>query len=186
MPQILTLTRIGNPVLRQQTKKLTMAEIKSKKIQDLIANMRYTLLKKEYGVGLAATQVGESLALSVIGIKPTPNRPELEPFDSVIINPEITQTFGEAEPKWEGCVSCGSGNDILFGQVERYRKVTLRWTDEHGKKHEEVLRDFVAHVAQHEVDHLNGVMFVDRVKDTHTYMMADEYRDRIIKNRQKK
>jgi peptide deformylase len=183
MPQILELTRIGNPVLRQPTKKLTLVQIKSKKIQDLIANMRYTLLKREYGVGLAATQVGESLALSVIGIKPTPNRPELEPFDSVIINPKIIETFGEAEPKWEGCVSCGSGDDVLFAQVNRYCKVKLRWTDEHGKKHEEIVRDFVAHVAQHEVDHLSGVMFVDRVTDTQTYMMADEYRERIIKKR---
>lgn len=186
MPKILNLTRIGNPILRKTTKRLTPQEIKSNIIQTLIADMRYTIAKKEYGVGLAATQVGKNVALSVIGIKPTPNRPELEPFETVIINPEVIETFGKLEPKWEGCISCGTGDDLLFAQVPRYKKVKLRWVDEDCKQREEVLDGFVAHVAQHETDHLNGIMFVDKVKDTSSYMMSDEYRKRIINKRSKK
>jgi peptide deformylase len=185
MPRILKITRLGNPVLRSVAKQLTAAEIKSPIIQTLIANMRYTLVKKEYGVGLAAPQVGKSVALSVIGIKPTPSRPELQPFDAVIINPKIVQTFGRPEPKWEGCISCGTGTDILFAKVPRYKKIELRWLDETGQQRQEVLNGFVANVAQHELDHLNGVMFLDKVKDPLSYMMADEYRKRVASKRRK-
>lgn len=180
MSAILKATRFGNPILRAKTKQLTLEEIKSEHIQQLVENMRYTLLKKRYGVGLAAPQVGESIALSIVGIKPTPNRPNLEPFDTVLINPEIVETYGNKKRLWEGCVSCGTGNNTLFAQVPRYKKIKLRWLDEKAIKHEKILEDFVAHVAQHEVDHLNGVLFVDRVKDSSTFMMADEYRKRII------
>ena len=180
MPEILDITRFGNPVLRETAKRLSKDEILSEEIQTLITNMRYTLVEKKYGVGIAAPQVGESIALSVIGIKPTPNRPELEPFETVIINPEIVETFGEPIDTWEGCVSCGTDDDILFAKLPRYEKVKLQWLDEHAKSREEVIGGFVAQVVQHETDHLNGVLFVDHVKDPTTYMMADEYRKQIL------
>ncbi len=180
MPKILKATRFGNPILRFKTKRLTLKQVRSKETKDLIKNMRYTLLKKEYGVGIAAPQVGFDIALSVIGIKPTPNRPNLEPFETVIINPEIIETYGNKQRLWEGCISCGMGNNTLFAQVPRYKKIKLRWLDERAVKREEILEGFVAHVAQHETDHLNGVLFVDLVKDPSTFMMADEYRKRIV------
>jgi len=182
MPKILTPTRFGNPILREVAKQLSVEEVLSTEIKSLIENIRYTLEKEEYGVGLAAPQVGKSVALSVIGIKPTPTRPDVKVFNSVIINPEITETFGRKIQLWEGCISCGAGGDTLFGKVPRYKSIRLRWIDEFGDKHEEKVTGFVAHVAQHEVDHLNGVLFVDRVKDTSSYMMADEYRKRIAKS----
>lgn len=183
MPEILKATRFGNPVLREAARRLTPDEILSEETQTLIANMQYTLREKKYGVGLAAPQIGASIALSVIGIKPTPNRPELEPFDSVIINPEIVETYGRRIQKWEGCISSGKGDNTLFGKVPRYESVRLKWLDEHAETREEVLGGFVAHVVQHETDHLNGILFVDRVKDPRTFMLADEYRKRIVKKR---
>lgn len=180
MSEILEITRFGNPVLREVGKRLTEEEILSDEIQTLIANMRYTLVEKKYGVGIAAPQVGESVALSVIGIKPTPNRPELEPFETVIINPEIVETFGDPINAWEGCVSCGTDDDILFAKLLRYEKVKLQWLDEHAKSREEVIGGFVAQVVQHETDHLNGVLFVDHVTDPTSFMMADEYQKRIL------
>ena len=168
-------------MLRKKGRKLSPDEIKSEVIQTLIANMRYTSEQEDYGVGIAAAQVGEDIALSLIAIKPTPNRPELKRFETVIINPEITETYGEKEAMWEGCMSCGSGDNILYAQVPRYTSIKLKWLDEHGDQHEEVLEGFTAHVAQHETDHTNGVMFLDRVEDTSTYMMADEFRQRISK-----
>ena len=182
MTKILPITRLGNPVLREVATKLTVAEILSEEVQTLINDIRHTLKEKEYGVGLAAPQVGQSVALSVIGIKPTPNRPNLTPFESVIINPEIIETFGRRSKMWEGCVSCGSGDDVLYGLVPRYKKIKLRWIDETGTTREEILESFVAHVAQHETDHLNGILFIDKVKDSKSYMMADEFKQRIVKN----
>lgn len=180
MAEILKLTRFGNPILRETARRLTSEEIMSDEIQTLIVNMKYTLAEKSYGVGIAAPQVGESVAMSVIGIKPTPTRPELEPFETVIINPEVVEAYGRRKKMWEGCVSCGTDDDILYGLVPRYEKIKLKWLDEHAKTREEIIGGFVAHVAQHETDHLNGVLFVDHVKDTKSYMMADEYKKRII------
>lgn len=180
MLETLPLTRIGNPLLREKARTLSVTEVQSPEIQSLIEHMRYTLEKESYGVGIAAPQVGRSVALSVVGIKPTPNRPDLELFNTVLINPEIIEAIGKPIPKWEACISCGEGVNLLYAQVPRFEEVKLRWLDETGKSREEILSGFVAHVAQHETDHLNGIMFVDRVTDTSTYMLADEYRARIV------
>lgn len=180
MPEILNITRFGNPILRGVAKRLTPNEMLSDEIQDLINNMRYTLIEKKYGVGIAAPQVGKNLALSVVGIKPTPNRPELELFDTVLINPEVIETFGDPINAWEGCVSCGTDDDIVFAKLPRFEKVRLRWFDEHAELREEVISGFIAQVVQHETDHLNGVLFVDHVTDPTSFMMADEYRKRIL------
>lgn len=173
------LTRFGNPILREKTIRLTVGEIKSDKIQQLIADIRYTNETKKYGVGLAAPQVDESVALSVIGIKPTPTRPNLEKFDQVIINPTYVG-IGRRTGMWEGCQSSGSGKNTLFGKALRYRKIRATWHDEHAEFHDEELSGFVAHVFHHEADHLNGILFVDKVRDSRTFMLADEYRKRIV------
>ena len=177
------ITRLGNPLLRQKAKRLTKEEILSAEIQELIAAMKTTVASKKYGVGLAAPQVGTSIALSVIAIKPTPNRPQLESFEAVIINPEIIETHGYRKQLWEGCISSGNGRDTLFAKVPRYKAITLRWYDEQAVLHEEKLTGFRAHVAQHETDHLNGILFVDKVKDRATFMMQDEYIKRVVKKR---
>lgn len=122
------------------------------------------------------------LALSVIGIKPTSNRPNLEVFDQVIINPKYAGV-GESVALWEGCQSVGSGDDILYAQTQRYEKIDAERFDEKGEHHQETLDGFVAQVFQHETDHLSGILFVDRVRNTKTYMMADEYRERVVKKR---
>lgn len=177
--QILKLSRAGNPILREAMPQVSQEDIASDEIQSLIADIRYTNQKKEYGVGLAAPQVGVRYALSVIGIKPTPNRPNIEPFEQVIINPNY-EGIGRRVRMWEGCQSIGSGDDILYGKALRYKKVNAEWFDEDGEYHAELLGGFVAHVFQHETDHLNGILFVDRVRDSKSFMMADEYRKRIV------
>jgi peptide deformylase len=176
MPELLHATHFGNAILRGNMRKLTPKKILSDEIQLLIKNMYYTLREKQYGVGIAAPQIGIPIALSVIGIKPTPTRPHLKPFNTVLINPIIVETFGEEEEMWEGCISSGEGDNTLYAKVPRFEKVRLQWLDENAKEHSEVLEGFVAHVAQHETDHLNGILFVDRVKDTKNYMLADEYK----------
>jgi peptide deformylase len=180
MAETLPVTRFGNPILRNVARRLAPDEILSDKIQNLINDIRHMIREKSYGVGLAAPQVDAGIALSVIGIKPTPNRPNLTPFETVIINPEIIETYGKPRPMWEGCINCGTNDDILFGQLPRFESIKLRWFDENAKLREEKLDGFVAQVAQHETDHLNGILFIDHVTDPKTFMMADEYRKRIL------
>ena len=181
MPTILKITRFGNPLLRSVAAQLSEQQITSTQIQDLINNMRYTVLQKKYGVGLAAPQVGQGVALSVVAIKPTPSRPDSVPFETVLINPIILETFGRRTGMWEGCISCGKNNDTLYAKTLRYKKVRVQWLDEHAVLRNQVLEGLPAHVAQHEVDHLNGILFVDHVRDNKTFMMADEYRKQMRK-----
>lgn len=178
-PEILPLTRAGDPILREIMPPVAPEDIGLGKIQNLIANIRHTCRERQYGVGLAAPQVGVRYALSVIGIKPTPNRPNLEVFEQVIINPSY-EGAGRRTSIWEGCMSVGSGDDVLYAKVPRFKEIDAEWFDEAGEHHKRNLNGFVAHVFQHETDHLNGVLFVDRVRDSRTFMMADEYRKRVV------
>lgn len=178
--KILRRTYFGNPVLRIAAKRLSKEEILSDEIQQLIKNMKLTVDKRKYGVGLAAPQVGSSVALALIAIKPTPTRPDRAIFNKVIINPEIIETYGNKKGMWEGCISFGSGNNFPYGKAMRYRKIKVRYYDEKAVLHTEILDGFIAHVFQHETDHLNGVLFVDRVKDSSTFITASEYKKRIL------
>ena len=179
MSSILKKTEFGNPVLRAIATRLTPQEITSPEIQTLIEDMYFTLGHRKYGVGLAAPQVGEGVALCIIGIKATPTRPQLEDQKLTLINPEIVQTYGYRKPMWEGCIS---GLE-LYAQVPRYKKVRLKWLDEQTIEHEQDFDGFIAHVIQHEVDHLNGILYVDRIKDTKSIMTMREYKKMVIRER---
>jgi peptide deformylase len=163
-------------VLRQVARQLTIEEIASSHIQKLIKNMHYTLVNKKLGVGLAAPQVNEPIALAVIHIQKTPLRPDVKEFSLTIINPVITKTFGRRVQEWEGCISSGQGKAGLFAKVPRYKKLELEFLDENCKKHVRKFEGLKAHVIQHEVDHLNGILFVDTVTDPKTYMTYAEYK----------
>lgn len=181
-PQILELCYDDNPIVHNKCRRLTKEEILTPKIQNLIDDIKYTCDKKEYGVGLSANQVGEPIALSVIAIKPTPNRPDLELFDTVCINTEILETFGESEPMWEGCQSIiDETGDSPFAPVPRYKKIRVKYLDRNGDEHDEIAEGFVAHVIQHETDHLNGVLFTDLV-DKSKLIPGKEYRENILGN----
>ena len=177
---MLRRTQFGNPILRMKTRELSRKEILSKPTQDLISDMRYTLQNKQYGVGLAAPQVGQALAISVIGIKPTPSRPHNPTINLVVINPKIVKTVGKKESMWEGCVSFGNPKNFPYAQVPRYKKIRLSYTDEHGMECEKDFEGITAHVLQHEVDHLSGILFVDRVEDSTTYITVSEYKRRYV------
>ena len=177
--------QFGDPVLRKVAKKLSAEEITSKHTKQLIVAMKHTLVSKKLGIGLAAPQVGKSIALAVIAVRPTEHRPKVEVFDLVLINPEIIETTGKKKQMWEGCISAGSNGEAdLFAKVPRYSAVKVKYQDEHGKPQQKTFKDLKAQVIQHEVDHLNGILFVDRVKDTKTFMTYKEYLKRI-KSKQK-
>lgn len=173
--KILKRTEFGDPVLRMKAQTIASEEIASEEIQELITDMRHTLLEKKLGVGLAAPQVGKPLALAVIAIRPSAYRPKSELFDLVLINPEIISVTGDKSPMWEGCISCGPGKAAIMAKVPRYGSVKVRFYDEKGRRHEQTFKGLTAQVVQHETDHLNGTLFVDKVKDTKTYMSFGEY-----------
>lgn len=175
--KILNIVEFGNPVLRQVARRLAVSEIKSKKIQDLIKNLKHTLTEQKLGVGLAAPQVGEAVAVSVIVVQPTKHRPQVEPLEVVIINPKIIQTFGYRKQMWEGCISAGTSG--LFAKTPRYKKVRVEYLDENAVKHKKYFEGLPAQIMQHETGHLNGELFMDHVKDTKTYMTMKEYRKMI-------
>lgn len=181
----LTRRQFGDPVLRQKAKRLNKRAIASDKTQKLIADMQHTLTSLELGVGLAAPQVGESLAVVVINIQPLPHRPIVTPFERVMINPKIIKVFGKPKLLWESCISSGEAQSSLFAKVPRYTKLTVEFRDTQGGLHVETLSGLPAHVVQHEVDHLQGVLFVDRVKDTRSYITYSEYLKRVVQVRQK-
>jgi peptide deformylase len=172
---VLKITEFGCPILRQSAEKCSLDEIKAQSMVSLVANMKNLLISKKLGVGLAAPQVGISKALFIIAIRSSELRPQSKTFDLVVINPEIVQTFGRRVQLYEGCISAGPGKAGLFAKVPRYKKLKLSYYDQQGKKHIQTFDGLRAHIIQHEVDHLNGVLFVDRVRDTHSYITYKEY-----------
>lgn len=149
--------QIGEPVLRETAKKVDSVSNPSVKvvIQDLVDTMR----EKEL-VGIAAPQLGESLRIFVSEIRETKFRTkeEVEPL-TIYINPEIVSVSHETKLGYEGCGSVAHSG--LFGQVERAREVTVKFTDETGVSREMNASGLLARIIQHENDHLNGVMFTD-------------------------
>jgi len=180
----LELRSEGEEILREKCRRLTKDEIRTEVIQNLIDDMKYTCDEGRWGVGLSANQVGEALAISVIAVKPTPSRPDLELYEKVCINTEIVETFGEPELMWEGCVSTamGENGEPAMGQVPRHTKVRVKYLDRDGGGHDEIVEGFVAHVLQHETDHLGGVLFTDLI-GTGSLVTNREYRERVKKFR---
>ncbi len=177
---ILKIARMGHPVLRAKARALHPSEIRTPKIQQLIDDMFETM--KEYqGVGLAAPQVHESLRIFVGGFPPVvddgrdPDRETDEDDEDVplmaVINPEIEVVTREVVEDWEGCLSIPD----IRGRVPRARQISVRAYDRQGKRMEIQASGFTARVIQHETDHLDGVLFFDRMKTFQSLSFLDEY-----------
>ena len=163
---------MGHPVLRQRARELTSEELASPELERLVVDMVDTL--RDYGgVGLAAPQVGESLRVAIIEIAGGPTRygdiPSM-PL-SVFVNPVIEELEGEKRGLWEGCLSVPG----LRGYVERPQHVRVRYSDLEGEAHELELEGFFATVFQHEFDHLDGKLYIDRLSDTRLLAFDQEF-----------
>lgn len=169
------ITEFGDSVLRQKARTLKTEDIKSASTQKLIKEMQDFLISKKMGVGLAAPQVGKSLAIAVICVRPIKHRKDVKEFDLTIINPKVTKVFGRRTQQWEGCLSGGSLKSGLFAKVPRYKKIELEYQDEKGNKQKKTFESLPAHIIQHEVDHLNGILFVDKVRDRKSFVTYNEY-----------
>ena len=168
---ILKVARLGNPVLRKVTEPLSAREFQSAACQKFIDDMIETM--KEYdGVGLAADQVHESKQIAVLEVADNPRYPDKPKVPlTVLINPKITPLTEEMADDWEGCLSIPD----LRGQVPRYKTIRVQALDRNGKELNFIANDFHARVIQHEWDHLNGKVYLDRMRDLSTLTFLTEF-----------
>jgi len=167
--QKLTVYQLGNPALREIAQPI--ADVRDREIQNLIDEMLVTL-KESKGVGLAAPQIGRSLQLVIIASHPNqryPHAPQMEPM--AMINPQIIAYSGETEKGWEGCLSV----PMIRGLVPRDREIEVEYTDRQGDRQVAKLTDLVARIFQHEYDHLEGKVFLDRVETNLDLVTEAEY-----------
>jgi peptide deformylase len=164
---ILKVARMGHPVLRERARPIDKAEIKDPFFQKLIDDMIETM-HEYHGDGLAAPQVHEGLRLFVALLDDVPDS---KGEAIAIINPEIVPNASDKREGWEGCLSIPD----IRGMVPRFTDITVLALDRLGKKIELKLKEFPARVAQHETDHLDGVLFFDRMTSMQTLTYLEEY-----------
>jgi peptide deformylase len=158
---ILKVARLGHPVLRQVARPVPLEAIQSSDVQRFIDDMVETM--REYdGAGLAANQVHALLQIAVIEVAANPRYPDAPHVPlTVLVNPLVMPLTDEMEEGWEGCLSVPD----MRGRVPRYTAVRLECHDRDGRRVDIVAKDFFARVIQHETDHLNGIVYVDRMRD---------------------
>lgn len=158
---------MGHPVLRERGRPLEKNDLRNPLVQKLIDDMVETM--HEYnGVGLAAPQVHESLRLFVALLV---DEPDGKSAATVVINPEILPNTQSREEGWEGCLSIPD----IRGMVPRYTDIIVRAQDREGRDIELRLKGFPARVAQHETDHLDGVLFFDRMTSMQSLTYLEEF-----------
>lgn len=160
----------GDPVLRQVARAVAKKDIGSPTLARVIKKMHAALAPEKYGVAIAAPQIGESLRIFVVAGRvfkePVEDGEEDTvpmPHNRVYINPEITRASRRKLEESEGCLSVRS----IYGTVLRHERVTLSYIDEGGKAQTQNATGLLGHIFQHEVDHLNGVLFIDKARDLH-------------------
>jgi peptide deformylase len=165
---------MGHPVLRTPARAVNPADVKSPGFQQLIDDMFETMTEYQ-GVGLAAPQVHEGLRLFVAGFAPAPDDEEDDEEERVplmaLINPVITPVGPEAVEDWEGCLSIPD----IRGRVPRARQIVVRALDRRAKPFELRASGFTARVIQHETDHLDGILFLDRMKSFESLTFIEEF-----------
>ncbi|PYM08866.1 MAG: peptide deformylase [Candidatus Rokuibacteriota bacterium] len=168
---ILKVARLGHPVLRKVAAPVPEGEIRSAEIQRFIDDMIETM--REYnGAGLAANQVHALKQIAVIEVQKSPQHPEAPEIPlTVLVNPVVTRLTDEMMGGWEGCLSIPD----MRGIVPRYTAVTLQALDREGQRIDVKANDFFARVIQHEADHLNGIVYVDRMRDLSTLTHLAEW-----------
>ena len=160
--------RMGHPVLRERSR--PVENLGSAELLQLIADMKDTM-KAQDGAGLAAPQIGVSQRVVIFGVDHNPRYPDAEPVPfTVLVNPKLTFLTREVEQDWEGCLSVPG----MRGVVPRYTKLRYTGFDEHGNPIDRVAEGFHARVVQHEVDHLDGILYPQRMTDMSTFGFTKE------------
>lgn len=155
MAKLLKIITHPNPILRKKSVDLKKKDINSKETQKLLLDMEKTMYEKD-GAGLAAPQIGKNIRIVVI----------TEHNKSIfLINPQITRKSWAKVIAEEGCLSVlGPQGEIIYGPVKRHKKITCLYLDEKGNKRKLQAENMLARVIQHEVDHLDGILFIDKLE----------------------
>jgi peptide deformylase len=176
MTRSLQIAQLGNPILRQQAQ--IIDNVQDEHIQRLIDDLIATAATSN-GVGIAAPQVSKSYRLFIVASRPNaryPDAPTMEP--TAMINPRIIARSSEVVKGWEGCLSIPG----IRGLVPRSQAVEVEYTSRDSQLQRQELTGFVARIFQHEYDHLDGIVFLDRVENTQDLMSEQEYQQRIVQN----
>jgi peptide deformylase len=167
---IYEVLRIGNPSLREVSKPVSMLQLNDPGFQSMIDNMLETMHHLN-GAGISAPQVGQNFRVMIFEITKNPRYPEAEPVPlTILINPSFEVLSPEMQEGYEGCLSVGD----LRGVVQRHRHIRYRGLGRQGEIIEREVTNFHAKVFQHEYDHLDGILFIDRVQDTTTLGFTNE------------
>lgn len=168
---LLKIAHIGHPVLRQRAAEVTLDELRSPEMQRFIDDLVETM-RDANGAGLAAIQVYRPVRIAAIEVKNNPRYPYKPNIPlTILVNPVLTPLTEETFDNFEGCLSVPN----LRGVVPRFAEIRVTaWTRE-GEPFERVVRGLTAGTYQHECDHLDGVIFVDRVKDPTTFCTWAEF-----------
>lgn len=169
MNQTREIAQLGAEVLRLSAE--PVVEVNSAETRALITTLKATLASTQ-GVGLAAPQISVSQRIMIVASRPTPrypNAPLMEP--TVMINPAFIPLSEIREKDWEGCLSIPG----IRALVPRFKEIRIDYTDERGHAVRTCLLDFIARVFQHEFDHLNGLVFLDRVESNRDIFSESEY-----------
>jgi peptide deformylase len=168
MPILRQIAQLGQPVLRELARPIVNP--RDPAIQALIDDMLVTVADVD-GVGIAAPQVYEPLALFIVASRPNrryPHAPVMEP--TAMLNPELLWASNDTETGWEGCLSIPG----IRGPVRRHQRVRVRYLTREGEIREEEYKGFLARIFQHEFDHINGLVYLDRV-DSRDLVTEKEY-----------
>jgi peptide deformylase len=169
MSKIRQISKIGSPILRQRSD--AIVNIIDPQIDNLIVDLIATA-DAANGVGIAAPQVAASMRLFIVASRPSPrypHAPTMEP--TAMINPQIIDRSGELVSGWEGCLSVPG----VRGLVMRDRSIEVTYFTQHGELVQQELTGFVARIFQHELDHLDGILFPDRVSNSTDLITEAEY-----------
>lgn len=169
MNQLLQIAQLGHPVLRKKAKPIK--NFKDQKVQQLIDDLISTVADVD-GVGIAAPQVYQSLRIFIMASKPNaryPHAPHMKPL--ALINPKILSFSGKKNKDWEGCLSIPG----IRALVPRDSLIKVEYTDRKGKVIKKSFKDFLARIFQHELDHLDGIVFLDRLESPKDIVTEKEY-----------
>jgi len=169
---VLPITTVGDPVLRVRARELESGELASTEVQSFIDDLIETK-RAANGAGLAANQVGDTRRIAIVEVEPgNPRYPYKPPFPlTVLVNPELEPLGEETFGVNEGCLSVPD----LRGTLDRFARVRVRYLDRDGERRELVVAGLTAGTFQHEVDHLDGILFLDRVGDPTSFSTWEQF-----------
>jgi peptide deformylase len=159
---------MGHPVLREKAQ--PVATFGTPELRALVQDMKETMAAKN-GAGLAAPQIGVGQRVVIFGVEKNPRYPDAEPVPfTVLVNPKIVLLTREVEEDWEGCLSVPG----MRGMVPRYKRLRYSGFDEEGNAIERIAEGFHARVVQHECDHLDGILYPQRMTDLAKFGFNEE------------